>query len=133
MTSAAPGSPGATSPAPTVSPLATRFRGYLPVVVDVETGGFDWNRCALLEIAVQPIDIDENGLLFPGDTTNAHVVPAPGLHIDPKSLEITGIKLDHPFRLAKEERPARSLRAEPGVTCLEGGVIELGDSAVNGG
>ncbi|MGH8084950.1 MAG: ribonuclease T [Lysobacter sp.] len=106
MTTAATPSPDASTAAPRVSPLATRFRGFLPVVVDVETGGFDWNRCALLEIAVQPIDIDENGLLFPGETTNAHVVPAPGLEIDPKSLEITGIKLDHPFRLAKEERPA---------------------------
>lgn len=104
MTTAASPSPDATRSK--ASPLATRFRGFLPVVVDVETGGFDWNRCALLEIAVQPIDIDENGLLFPGETTNAHVVPAPGLDIDPKSLEITGIKLDHPFRLAKEERPA---------------------------
>ena len=42
--------------------MARRFRGYLPVVVDVETGGFDWNRHALLEIAVVPIDLDENGL-----------------------------------------------------------------------
>ena len=44
-----------------LSRLATRFRGFLPVVVDVETGGFDWNRHALLEIAVAPIDLDENG------------------------------------------------------------------------
>lgn len=86
--------------------LAERFRGFLPVVVDVETGGFDWNRHALLEIAVLPLELDDDGLLVPGKTTNAHVVPAPGLDIDPKSLEITGIRLDHPFRLAKEERPA---------------------------
>lgn len=103
-TSSPPAGPPATGA--TVSPLATRFRGYLPVVVDVETGGFDWNRHALLEIAVQPIELDENGLLVPGETTNAHLVPAEGMEIDPKSLEITGIKLDHPFRLAKQERPA---------------------------
>ncbi|KGM56506.1 ribonuclease T [Lysobacter arseniciresistens ZS79] len=88
------------------SPLATRFRGYLPVVVDVETGGFDWNRHALLEIAVQPVELDDDGLLVPGETTNAHLVPAEGMEIDPKSLEITGIRLDHPFRLAKPERAA---------------------------
>jgi len=100
-------SPSAGAPAgATVSPLATRFRGYLPVVVDVETGGFDWNRHALLEIAVQPVELDENGLLVPGETTNAHLVPAEGMEIDPKSLEITGIRLDHPFRLAKPERAA---------------------------
>ena len=86
--------------------MSERFRGYLPVVVDVETGGFDWNRHALLEIAVQPVDLDENGLLVPGETASAHLIPAPGTEIDPKSLQITGIVLDHPFRLAKEERDA---------------------------
>src|SRR3546814_20441557 len=99
--------PQPSTASPTVSPLATRFRGFLPVVVDVETGGFDWNRCALLEIAVQPIDIDENGLLFPGATTNAHVVPAPALEIAPKSLEIPGTQPDHPFPLAKEDHTGR--------------------------
>ena len=87
-------------------PMQSRFRGFLPIVVDVETGGFDWNRHALLEIAVVPLDIDENGLLFPCAPTSAHVVPAPGTQIDPKSLEVTGIVLDHPFRDAKPERIA---------------------------
>ncbi|MDR7134101.1 ribonuclease T [Lysobacter niastensis] len=86
--------------------LATRFRGFLPVVVDVETGGFDWNRHALLEIAVAPIDMDENGLLVVGELTSSHVVPAQGMEIDPKSLEVTGIDIDHPFRDAKSERVA---------------------------
>ena len=97
----------ATTTAPVqIRKMSERFRGYLPVVVDVETGGFDWNRHALLEIAMQPIDLDENGLLVPGETASAHLVPAPGTEIDPKSLQITGIDLDHPFRLAKEERDA---------------------------
>ena len=86
--------------------MAQRFRGYLPVVVDVETGGFDWNRHALLEIAAIPLDMDEDGLLLPGQTSCAHVIPAEGTDIDPKSLEVTGIVLDHPFRLAKPEREA---------------------------
>ena len=86
--------------------MARRFRGYLPVVVDVETGGFDWNRHALLEIAVVPIELDENGLFIPGQTSSAHVMPAPGTEIDPKSLEVTGIDIDHPFRFAKAERDA---------------------------
>lgn len=88
------------------SPMARRFRGYLPVVVDVETGGFDCNKHALLEIAVVPIDLDEQGSFILGQTASAHLVPAPGLQIDPKSLEITGIILDHPFRFAKPEREA---------------------------
>ncbi|GAB3091133.1 ribonuclease T [Lysobacter terrae] len=95
------------------SPLSTRFRGFLPVVVDVETGGFDWNRHALLEIAVAPIDIDENGQLFVGGVTSSHVIPATGMDIDPKSLEITGIILDHPFRDAKPERAALDLVFAP--------------------
>ncbi|MBP3984943.1 ribonuclease T [Pseudoxanthomonas helianthi] len=91
---------------PPVSPMSKRFRGFLPVVVDVETGGFDWNRHALLEIAAVPVDLDENGAFVLGETAAAHLVPAPGTEIDPKSLEVTGIRLDHPFRLAKPEKEA---------------------------
>jgi ribonuclease T len=91
---------------PTFRKMSERFRGFLPVVVDVETGGFDWNRHALLEIAVLPIDLDEEGRLIPGEGASAHVVPAPGTQIDPKSLEVTGIVIDHPFRFAKPEREA---------------------------
>ena len=94
------------APAPALGKMSERFRGYLPVVVDVETGGFDWNRHALLEIAAIPLDMDEDGLLLPGQTSCAHVIPAEGTDIDPKSLEVTGIVLDHPFRLAKPEREA---------------------------
>ena len=91
---------------PAIRRMNERFRGFLPVVVDVETGGFDWNRHALLEIAVQPIEIDDEGLLVPGEIASAHLIPAPGTDIDPKSLEITGIDLNHPFRLAKPEHEA---------------------------
>ncbi|MGY1408955.1 MULTISPECIES: ribonuclease T [unclassified Luteimonas] len=96
----------ATTPAPPVSLLTRRFRGYLPVVVDVETGGFDWNRHALLEIAAVPIDVDDSGALVLGESVSTHVEPAPGTDIDPQSLEVTGIDLDHPFRFAKPEREA---------------------------
>ncbi len=96
------------SPEETITPgaMARRFRGYLPVVVDVETGGFDCSRHALLEIAVVPIDLDDQGDFILGATASAHLVPAAGMEIDPKSLEITGIVLDHPFRFAKPEREA---------------------------
>ena len=89
---------------PATSPMAGRFRGYLPVVVDVETGGFDWNRHALLEIAAVPIELDEHGRFIPGEVASAHIQPAPGTSIDPKSLEVTGIKVDHPLRGALPER-----------------------------
>jgi len=91
---------------PAFRKMSERFRGYLPVVVDVETGGFDWNRHALLEIAAIPIELNDAGDLVPGEVACAHLEPAPGTEIDPKSLEVTGIVLDHPFRMAKPEREA---------------------------
>ena len=55
-----PATPPLPAPAPqaTIKPMAERFRGYLPVVVDAETGGFDWNRHALLELAAIPVEIE---------------------------------------------------------------------------
>jgi ribonuclease T len=86
--------------------MADRFRGFLPVIVDVETGGFDCSKHALLEIAAIPIEIDANGRLYPGPTVSCHVEPFAGSEIDPKALEITGIDPTHPFRDAKDERAA---------------------------
>lgn len=98
--------PEGTAAAAGAPPMASRFRGFLPVVVDVETGGFEASRHALLEIAAVPIEMDTEGFLYPGETVSVHVEPALGLEIDPKSLEITGIQLDHPFRDAQPERLA---------------------------
>ena len=91
-------------PAPTR--MAARFRGFLPVVVDVETGGFDNRRHALLEIAAIPIVYGEDGRFRPGATVSTHVDPYPGSELDPKSLEVTGIDVHHPFRDAKPEKEA---------------------------
>jgi ribonuclease T len=86
--------------------IAERFRGFLPVVVDVETGGFDSERDALLEIAVIVIGMDEQGFIYPQPAVSTHVEAFPGANIDPRALEITGIDPDHPFRNALEERAA---------------------------
>ncbi len=86
--------------------MACRFRGYLPVVVDVETGGFNAKRDALLEIAAVLIDMDENGRLLCGETIAHHVEPFPGANLDPKALEFNGIDPYHPFRFAVPEREA---------------------------
>jgi ribonuclease T len=72
----------------------------------VETGGFDAERHALLEIAAIPIEMEPDGTVRPGETITTHVMPFPGSVIDPKALEITGIDVDHPFRDAVEERAA---------------------------
>ena len=86
--------------------IANRFRGYLPVVVDVETGGFDAQQDALLEIAATTLLLDEAGRLQLGETLASHVEPFPGANIDPKALAFNGIDPDHPFRLALPEREA---------------------------
>ncbi len=86
--------------------LATRFRGFLPVVVDVETGGFNEATDALLQIAAVLIDVDEAGKLYCAETVACHVNPFAGANLDPKSMEINGIDIDHPFRLAVDEKEA---------------------------
>jgi ribonuclease T len=86
--------------------FAERFRGYLPVVMDFETGGFDSARDAVLEMAAVPIGFDAQGLIAPQGATSVHVNPFPGANIDPRSLEITGIDVDNPLRGAQDEREA---------------------------
>ena len=83
-----------------------RFRGFLPVVVDVETGGFHAQSDALLEIAAVMPGMDENGFLYQQDTVFAHVEPFSGARLDPRALEITGIDPDSPLRGALSERAA---------------------------
>ena len=86
--------------------LKQRFNQYLPVVVDVETGGVNHETDALLEIAAVLIDFNDDGVLAPTETISVHVEPLKGLRIHQKSLEITGIKPDHPFRFAEPEDKA---------------------------
>ncbi len=86
--------------------ISRRFRGFLPVVVDVETGGFDARTDALLEIAAVTIRVAPDGGLEPCETISCHVEPFAGANIDPKALEFNGIDPDHPFRLALPETEA---------------------------
>ena len=93
-------------PLPVATQLAQRFRGFLPVVVDVETGGFDSERDALLEISAVVVRMDADGRVHPEPAVSTHVVPFPGANIDPRALEITGIDPTHPFRAALDEKEA---------------------------
>jgi ribonuclease T len=88
------------------SPMARRFRGFLPVVVDVETAGFNAKRDALLEIAAVTLAIDDQGYIHRNQTYDCHVEPFPGANLDQESLEFTGIDPYHPFRFAKPELEA---------------------------
>lgn len=93
-------------PAPSGAPVGTRFRGYLPVVVDVETGGFNPHTDALLEIAAVMVERDDQGRWRPGPTHSCHVEPFEGANIEPAALEFTGIDPGHPLRFAVTEREA---------------------------
>lgn len=86
--------------------LATRFRGYLPVVIDIETGGFDANQHAILEIAAVMLVMDETGKLHRGETYFHHITPHPRTIMTQSSLEFTGIDPSHPFRFAISEAEA---------------------------
>jgi len=77
--------------------LKDRFRKYLPVVVDLETGGFNSKENAILEIAITLIEeIDE--LLVVGDTHRYHIEPYEDLIVEDESLEFTKIKLESPIK-----------------------------------
>ena len=86
--------------------IKSRFRGFLPIVVDVETGGFNSKTDALLEIAAVILRIDERGQWHPGETHACHVEPFPGANLEPAALEFNRIDPDHPLRLALGEREA---------------------------
>ncbi|MGH8139060.1 MAG: ribonuclease T [Steroidobacteraceae bacterium] len=86
--------------------MARRFRGFLPVVVDVETGGFHCATDALLEIAAVLIDMEPDGTLKRGVTHSFHVKPFEGSRLDPAALSITGIDPFHPLRPALPEKDA---------------------------
>ncbi len=88
------------------TPMEKRFRGFLPVVVDVETGGFNEQTDALLQIAAVLLDMREDGKLVCDETHTCHVQPFAGANLDPKSLEVNGIDPDHPLRMALDEKQA---------------------------
>ncbi|HTX23566.1 MAG TPA: ribonuclease T [Steroidobacteraceae bacterium] len=92
--------------APAAALMAHRFRGFLPVVIDVECGGFNAATDALLEIAAVLIDMDGHGVLKRGATVSYHVQPFEGARLDPAALSVNGIDPFHPLRPALPERDA---------------------------
>jgi len=93
--------------------LAQRFRGFLPVVVDVETAGFNAQKDALLEVAAVLLNMDEAGNLVLAESIQCHVEPFPGANLDPKALAFNGIDPDHPFRDAVDEKEALKKMCTP--------------------
>jgi ribonuclease T len=90
-----------------------RFRGFMPVVVDVETGGLDAKQHALLEMCVVLLEVNRAGKWVCGDSRFEHVVPFEGALLDEKSLEFNGIDPFQPLRLALNERDALTRLFDP--------------------
>lgn len=86
--------------------LAERFRGFYPVVIDVETAGFNAKTDALLEIAAIILQMDGQGWLSPCETLHFHVEPFTGAILDPQALKFNGIDPNNPLRGAVREYDA---------------------------
>ncbi|ETO94507.1 ribonuclease T [Legionella oakridgensis] len=86
--------------------IKDRFRGFLPVVVDVETAGIDPKKNALLEMCVVLLDIDNQGRLSQANTFFEHILPFDGAELDVESLAFTGIDPYQPLRFAVDEATA---------------------------
>ena len=86
--------------------ISNRFRGYHPVVLDLETGGFNPGTDALLESAIAIIQMNDSGFLEMGVTLSFNIKPFQGANIEDAALQFTGIDPDHPFRYAIDEKEA---------------------------
>lgn len=87
----------------TASLMKDRFRGFLPVVVDIETGGFNCQTDAVLEIAITQLGMNEAGALVIEATHSRNIEPFEGANLDPAALEFTGIDPENPLRGAVPE------------------------------
>ena len=94
--------PGFTGP----PQMSRRFRAFLPVVIDVETGGFNSATDALLEIAAVMIHFGPDGRLQRGESHSYHVRPFEGANLEAASLAVNGIDPWHPLRPAIPEKDA---------------------------
>jgi ribonuclease T len=89
-----------------LSELSERFRGYYPVVIDVETAGFNAQTDALLEIAAVTLKMDNSGWLLPDESIFFNVKPFAGANLEKAALEFTGIDPFHPLREDVDEGDA---------------------------
>ncbi len=84
--------------------IRERFRGFLPVIVDMETGGFNAPTDAILEVAATLVRMSDDGQLAVHQTHSFNVAPFEGANIEQSALEFTGIDPYHPFREAQPEK-----------------------------
>ena len=101
--------------------MAKRFRGFLPVVIDVETGGFDCQKNAHLEVAAVILEMNSQGKLQIKESLSKNIDPFPGATIEDSALEFTGIDIYDPERMPEEEGQAlreifQPIRREVSIT-----------------
>jgi len=97
----------------TPNPLGNRFRGYLPVIIDIETAGFNAKKNPLLEIAAVIVEPDDQGLLQITESHACNIIPFNGAELDEAALKFTGIDPYHPFRMSIDEKEALSKLFKP--------------------
>ncbi|WP_218057147.1 ribonuclease T [Gilliamella sp. Choc5-1] len=86
--------------------LCERFRGFYPVVIDIETSGFDPKLNAILEIAAITLKMTPDGWLEPEKSLQFNVNPFDGAILEPAALAFNGIDPSNPLRAAVDERQA---------------------------
>ncbi|SBT82053.1 Ribonuclease T [secondary endosymbiont of Trabutina mannipara] len=89
-----------------INTLSIRFRGFYPVVIDVETAGFNAGTDALLEIAAVTLKMDKKGWLHADNTLHFHITPFHGAQLQPEALAFNGIDPLNPLRGAVTEHEA---------------------------
>lgn len=95
------------------NPLSERFRSYLPVIIDIETAGFNAKKNPLLEISAVIVELDEQGWLQISESHSSNIIPFTGAELDEAALKFTGIDPYHPFRMAIDEKEALSKIFKP--------------------
>lgn len=86
--------------------LNQRFRGYFPVVIDVETAGFNAQTDALLELAAVTLKMDTAGDIQIDKTLHYHINPFEGANLEKAALEFNGIDPNCALRGAIDESDA---------------------------
>lgn len=96
-----------------IIPLEKRFRGYLPVIIDIETAGFNPKKNALLEIAAIIVELNSDCELHITEHYTTHVIPFKNSELDEAALKFNGIDPYHPFRMAIDEKDALEMMFKP--------------------
>jgi len=118
--------------------IKKRFRGYFPVVVDVETAGFNAKTDALLEIAAVTLKMDDQGFLHPDKTFHHHIEPFAGANLEKAALDFNGIDPYCALRGAIEESEAmkelcKEIRKEQKIADCQRSIIVAHNAAFDQG